>query len=66
MTTTLVAATEAALRCLAQRDRGKHQLPLSEIHRVWVSEYALNDAAAAKLGAALEHAAAARTHRKAA
>jgi len=66
MTTTLVAANEAALRCLAQRDRDKHQLPLSEIHRIWVSEYALNDAAAAKLGAALEHAAAARTHRKAA
>ena len=66
MTTTLVAATEAALRCLAQRDRAKHQLPLSEIHRIWVSEYSLNEAAAAKLGAALEHAAAARTHRKAA
>jgi len=66
MTTALVAATEAALRCLAQRDRNTDQLPLSEIHRIWVGEYSLNEAAAAKLGAALEHAAAARTHRKAA
>jgi len=66
MTTTLVAATEAALRCLAQRDRNTDQLSISEIHRVWVGEYALNEAAAAKLGAALKHAAAARTHRKAA
>lgn len=59
------AATVAALRTLEQRDLGKHELPLSEIHRIWAGEFALDADGRRGLSAALEHAAAATNRRPA-